>query len=430
LDLKGSRGFQQAGEVAIIKSAYKFDTIPDAIKELKAGRIIIVVDDEDRENEGDFIMLADQVTARDINFMAMHGRGLVCVALTADRLAALEIHSMVQQNTALLGTAFTVSVDYRHGTTTGISAADRAVTIRALIDPASQSVDFAKPGHIFPITAVEGGVLRRAGHTETVVDLARLAGAQPAGVLCEIMDDDGSMARLPLLMDLAKQFNLRIITVNALIEYRRRTEVLVRRTATASFPTQFGDFVLHIFESQVDDHHHVAIVKGNPAGDEPVLVRVHSQCLTGDVFGSLRCDCGEQLHMAMREIEKAGRGVLLYMRQEGRGIGLAKKIQAYSLQDRGKDTVEANEALGFKADLRDYGIGAQILWELGVRKIRLLTNNPKKIVGLKGYGLEVVERIPIEVRPNEVNAFYLETKRDKLGHLILQDEIKTQSDKK
>jgi 3,4-dihydroxy 2-butanone 4-phosphate synthase/GTP cyclohydrolase II len=403
-----------------MKDQFIFDTIPAAIEDLRQGKIIIVVDDEERENEGDFIMLAEKVTPESVNFMAKHGRGLVCVAMTPERLDALDINFMVRNNTALLGTAFTVSVDYRHGgVTTGISAGDRAATIRALIDPAAQAMDFAKPGHIFPIAAVSGGVLRRAGHTEAVVDLARAAGAYPAGVLCEIMDDDGTMARVPALFKLARQFGLRIITVRAMIEYRRRNEILINRIATTDFPTRFGHFTLHVYDSKVDDHHHLALVKGDVSGEDPILVRVHSQCLTGDVFGSMRCDCGEQLEFALREIEKKGRGVLLYMRQEGRGIGLAKKIMAYALQDEGKDTVEANEALGYKADLRDYGIGAQILWELGVRKIALLTNNPKKIVGLKGYGLEVVERIPIEVVPNSVNGFYLETKRDKLGHLIL-----------
>ena len=403
-----------------MKDQFVFNTIPEAIEDLRQGKIIIVVDDEDRENEGDFIMLAEKATPESVNFMAKHGRGLICVAMTQARLEALDINVMVPNNTALLGTAFTVSVDYRHGgVTTGISASDRATTIKALIDPEAQAIDFARPGHIFPIAAVSGGVLRRAGHTEAVVDLATAAGGYPAGVLCEIMDDDGSMARLPALFKLARHFGLSIITVRAMIEYRRRNEMLVKQIASTEFPTRFGRFTLHVYESKVDDHHHLALVKGEVSGDTPVLVRVHSQCLTGDVFGSMRCDCGEQLEYALREIEKEGMGVLLYMRQEGRGIGLAKKIMAYALQDQGKDTVEANEALGFKADLRDYGIGAQILWDLGVRKIRLLTNNPKKIVGLKGYGLEVVDRVPIEVVPNAVNGFYLETKRDKLGHLIL-----------
>ncbi len=412
-----------------MKENFVFNTIPEAVEDLRQGKIIIVVDDEDRENEGDFIMLAEKATPEAVNFMAKHGRGLICVPMTPERLQDLDINFMVRDNTALLGTAFTVSVDYRYGgVSTGISAADRAATIQALIDPKVEPGDLARPGHIFPIAAVSGGVLRRAGHTEAVVDLARAAGAYPAGVLCEIMDEDGTMARLPVLFKLARQFNLRIITVRAMIEYRRRNEILINRIATTDFPTRFGHFALHVYESKVDDHHHLALVKGEVAGEDPVLVRVHSQCLTGDVFHSMRCDCGEQLEYALREIEKKGRGVLLYMRQEGRGIGLAKKIMAYALQDQGKDTVEANEALGYKADLRDYGIGAQILWDLGVRKLALLTNNPKKIIGLKGYGLEVVERVPIEVQPNDVNGFYLETKRDKLGHLIMMDEEGKPSD--
>jgi len=412
-----------------MKEQFVFNTIPEAVEDLRQGKIIIVVDDEDRENEGDFIMLAEKVTPEAVNFMTKHGRGLVCVAMTPQRLEELDINFMVRNNTALLGTAFTVSVDYRHGgVTTGISAADRAATIQALIDPEVEPGDLARPGHIFPIAAVSGGVLRRAGHTEAVVDLAQAAAAYPAGVLCEIMDEDGTMARLPVLFKLARQFGLRIITVKAMIEYRRRHEILVKRVASTDLPSKFGHFTLHVYESQVDDHHHLALVKGELNSDEPMLVRVHSQCLTGDVLGSMRCDCGEQLEYALREIEKQGRGILLYMRQEGRGIGLANKIMAYALQDLGKDTVEANEALGFKADLRDYGIGAQILWDLGVRKIALLTNNPKKIVGLKGYGLEVVERVPIEIEPNAVNGFYLETKRDKLGHLIMMDEEAKGSD--
>ncbi len=398
---------------------YKFNRIDEAIEDFREGKILIVVDDEDRENEGDFIMAATKVTPEKINFMATKGRGLICVAMTEERLDELELHPMVQRITALHGTKFTVSVDAVKNTTTGISAHDRAQTIRVLIDPYAKPSDLARPGHVFPIKAEKGGVLSRAGHTEAVVDLARLAGLYPAGVLCEIMDDDGSMARVPKLMKLAKKHDLKIITIRDLIEYRRRTEKLVERQATAKLPTKYGNFILHLYRSAVDEHHHLALVKGDVATDEPVIVRVHSQCLTGDIFGSLRCDCGEQLDKAMQIIEKEGRGVLLYMRQEGRGIGLSNKIMAYQLQDNGRDTVEANEELGFKADLRDYGIGAQILADLGIKRIRLLTNNPKKIVGLKGYGLEVVERIPIEITPNEVNARYLQTKRDKLGHLIL-----------
>ncbi|MBN1543280.1 bifunctional 3,4-dihydroxy-2-butanone-4-phosphate synthase/GTP cyclohydrolase II [candidate division KSB1 bacterium] len=401
-----------------------FPSISSALQDLKAGKIVIVVDDQDRENEGDFILLAEKTTPEKINFMAKHGRGLICVPMTDKRLQELYIEPMVSQNSALLGTAFTVSVDLIKNVTTGISAHDRARTILALIDPASRPEDFARPGHIFPLAAAEGGVLRRAGHTEAVVDLARLAGAYPAGVLCEIMDDDGSMARLPRLQEIAAQFDLKIISVQDLIEYRRRTELLVRQYATANLPTRYGTFKLHVYESQVDDQHHVALVKGtiDPDKPVPVLVRVHSQCLTGDVFGSSRCDCGDQLAIAMQMIEREGCGVLLYMRQEGRGIGLPDKIRAYALQDNGRDTVEANEELGYQADLRNYGIGAQILFDLGVRQIRLMTNNPKKVVGLDGYGLSVTERVPIEVTPNSCNLNYLQTKRDKLGHLILLPE--------
>ena len=405
-----------------MKGKYLFNTVEEVIGDLKAGKMAIVVDDYDRENEGDFIMLANRVTPEKINFMAQFGRGLICAPMTADRLERLDILPMVHRNTALHGTAFTVSVDYIHGVTTGISAADRAKTIRALVDPETLPADFAKPGHVFPIIAVEGGVLRRAGHTEAVVDLARLAGEEPVGVLCEIMEQDGTMARVSSLLKMAKKLDMKMISVQDLIEFRRRTEKLVEKTAEVNFPTKFGNFKLHLFKSQLDDHHHLAVVKGEVGGEEPVLVRVHSQCLTGDIFGSLRCDCQDQLHYALRLIEKEGKGVVLYMRQEGRGIGLVAKIKSYMLQDQGKDTVEANEALGFADDLRDYGIGAQILWELGIRQIRLLTNNPKKIVGLEGYGLEVVERLPIEIEPNEINFYYLETKRDKMGHLILQDK--------
>ena len=393
-------------------------TIPEAIKRYRKGEILIIVDDEDRENEGDFVVSADQVTPDKINFMAKHGRGLICVSMTADRLDRLGLDPMVNDNTSIRGTAFTVSVDAVRNTTTGVSAKDRHETVRVLIDPASSPEDLARPGHIFPLRAAEGGVLCRAGHTEAVSDMGRLAGLTPAGVLCEIMDEDGTMARLPSLERIAEQFDLAIMTIKDLIAYRSVHDKLVRRIATTRFPTRYGEFVLHLYESDIDDHHHLALVKGDIQPDTPTLVRVHSECMTGDVFGSLRCDCGDQLHRALEEIEKNGRGIFLYMRQEGRGIGLSNKILAYQLQDQGKDTVEANEALGFAPDLREYGIGAQILVDLGARKLRLLTNNPKKIIGLQGYGLDVVERIPIEVPPNSVNNRYLETKRDKLGHLI------------
>ncbi|MCA9741748.1 MAG: bifunctional 3,4-dihydroxy-2-butanone-4-phosphate synthase/GTP cyclohydrolase II [Deferribacteres bacterium] len=398
----------------------KFNTIPEALNDFREGKILIVVDDEDRENEGDFIMAAEKVTPEAINFMATHGRGLICVPMTGERLQKLDLQMMVAQNTALLGTNFTVSVDAKEGISTGISAADRALTVNLLVDSDAQPEDFARPGHIFPLRAENGGVLVRAGHTEAVVDLARIAGLQHhAGVLCEIMDDDGSMARVPKLMDIAQKFDLKIITIADLIEYRRSTEKLVQRAETIDFPTRYGHFKMHMYESNVDSCEHLAIVKGDVTTSDPVLVRVHSQCLTGDVLGSLRCDCGEQLAQALRQIEHEGRGVLLYMRQEGRGIGLANKIRAYRLQDEGKDTVEANEALGFKPDLRHYGVGAQILYDLGVRQIRLLTNNPKKVIGLDGYGLEICERVALEVPCNIYNSRYLETKRDKLGHLIL-----------
>jgi 3,4-dihydroxy 2-butanone 4-phosphate synthase / GTP cyclohydrolase II len=395
-------------------------TIPEAIERYRKGEILIVVDDEDRENEGDFVVSADRITPDIINFMAKHGRGLICVSMTADRLDRLGLDPMVNENTSIRGTAFTVSVDAVRNTTTGVSARDRYETVRVLIDPGSDPGDLARPGHIFPLRAAEGGVLCRAGHTEAVSDLGRLAGLTPAGVLCEIMDEDGSMARFPSLEKTAEKFDLAIMTIKDLIAYRSVHDKLVRRIATTRFPTRYGEFVLHLYESDIDDHHHLALVKGDIQPDTPTLVRVHSECMTGDVFGSLRCDCGDQLHRALAEIEKNGRGIFLYMRQEGRGIGLSNKLLAYQLQDQGKDTVEANEALGFAPDLRDYGIGAQILVDLGARKLRLLTNNPKKVVGLQGYGLDIVERVPIEVPPNPANSRYLETKRDKLGHLISQ----------
>lgn len=396
-----------------------FDTVEEAIEDIKRGKMIIVIDDEDRENEGDFILAAEKVTSEAINFMATHGRGLICVPMTGQRLDELGLGPMVTDNTARMGTPFTISVDASDGTTTGSSAHDRARTVRVLIDPDTKPQDLARPGHVFPLRAMEGGVLRRAGHTEAVVDMSRLAGLYPSGVLCEIMDDDGTMARVPRLMEMAERFDMKIITIADMIEYRRQREVLVKRLVTTPLPSKYGRFDLYLYESVITGNHHIALVKGDPAqAEEPPLVRVHSQCLTGDIFGSLRCDCGEQLGKALEMIEQDGEGVFLYMRQEGRNIGLANKLRAYALQDDGRDTVEANEELGFPADPRDYGIGAQILAELGLTKIRLLTNNPRKIVGLEAYGLEVVERIPIEVCPNPNNIKYLAAKRAKMGHLL------------
>ena len=401
--------------------ADRFSDIDDAIREIRRGKTVIVVDDEDRENEGDFVCAAEFVDAGVINFFAKHGRGIICAPLTAARAKELGLELMVDSNTSLHETPFTVSVDFTHGTTTGVSAADRAATVRALAAPGTKPADLARPGHIFPLRALDGGVLRRTGHTEAVIDLCRLAGLTPVGALCEIMNDDGTMARVPDLFRIARQFSLAIITVRALIEYRMTREKLVQRVVMTHLPSKYGTFDIALYRSETDSKEHVALVKGTILPDVPTLVRVHSECLTGDIFGSLRCDCNEQLMAALLMVEKEGSGVVLYMRQEGRGIGLVNKLKAYRLQDEGLDTVEANEKLGFRADLRDYGIGAQILRDLGVRKMRLMTNNPKKVVGLHGYGLDIVERVPLEMDPNEINARYLRTKRDKMGHLILVD---------
>lgn len=401
----------------------KIATIEEALEDIRAGKIVIVVDDEDRENEGDFIMAAEKVTPEAINFMARHGRGLVCLPATPDRLKELDLDMMVNTNTALHGTPFTVSIDALYGVTTGISAQDRAETIRQFVDPKTQPENFGRPGHIFPLRAMPGGVLRRAGHTEAAVDLARLAGLYPAGVLCEILNEDGTMARLPQLLEIADQFGLKVTTIHDLIAYRRRSEKLVRCVEQIDMPTRFGVFQLHLYESDVDEREHVALVKGDLSGDTPVMVRMHSECLTGDSLGSLRCDCEKNLHSALEMIEKEGRGALVYMRQEGRGIGLRAKLHAYKLQEDGYDTVEANLKLGFKMDERDYGIGAQILSDLGIRKVVLITNNPSKRVGLEAYGIEIIDSIPVAIQVNKWNLSYMRTKQEKMGHLFKEDDL-------
>lgn len=403
-------------------------TIPEAIKDIKDGKFVIVVDDEDRENEGDLVIAAEKITPEGINFMAKYGRGLICVPLTGERLDALRIPMMVSNNTSKFTTPFAVAVEAREGTTTGISAADRARTVQVLVDSETRPEDILMPGHMFPLRARDGGVLVRAGQTEASIDLAKLAGLYPAGVLCEIMNEDGTMARMPQLEVFADKFDLKIISVADLITYRRRHEKLVKRVTETKLPTQYGEFTAIAYKSDIDPAEHVALVMGDISGEEPVLVRVHSECLTGDVFGSMRCDCGEQLAFAMQRIAEEGRGVLLYMRQEGRGIGFHNKLRAYALQDNGLDTVEANVSLGFAPDLRDYGIGAQILVDLGLHEIRFLTNNPKKIIGFQGYGLEVVEQIPIIATPNPYNIRYLETKKNKMGHLLEIPNINSKQD--
>jgi len=410
-----NRGYWPDGHLDML------DTIESALEDLRQGKLLIVVDDEDRENEGDFIAAADTVTPEIINFMSKHGRGLICAPITEQRCDELRLNLMVENNTVLHQTPFTVSVDLiGHGCTTGISAHDRAKTVQALVDPNTKPEDLGRPGHIFPLRARSEGVLRRAGHTEATVDLARLAGMSPAGVLVEIMNDDGTMARMPQLKEIAKKFDLKIISIKDLISYRLQKETLITEEVRVHLPTKFGDFELVAFKQTNTGENHLALIKGEWEKDEPVLVRVHSSCVTGDILHSLRCDCGDQLDAAMKMVEEAGKGVILYMNQEGRGIGLMNKLKAYKLQEEGKDTVEANLALGFKNDQRDYGVGAQILRHLGVSKMKLLSNNPRKRAGMLGYGLEIVDNVAIEITPNQHNEFYLKTKRDKLGHEILK----------
>lgn len=401
-----------------MKKVYKFNTIEEAIDDIRDGRMVILVDDEDRENEGDLCMAAEKVTPEAINFMAKYGRGLVCLSLSPEKVDELELPMMSDVNTSSFGTGFTVSIEAKKGVTTGISAKDRATTILTAVKPDCKPSDLAKPGHIFPLRAKPGGVLQRAGQTEGSVDLARLAGLMSSGVICEIMNDDGTMSRVPELMSFAKKHSMKIVTVKDLINYRMRKELMVKRAAEVVLPTEYGDFKAVAYSNDMDNQAHMALVKGEIKSGDKVLVRVHSECLTGDVFSSRRCDCGDQLHSAMKLIDEAGQGVILYMRQEGRGIGLANKLKAYELQDKGLDTVEANLKLGFEADLRDYGIGAQMLVDLGVRDMRLITNNPKKIIGLEGYGLKVAERVSLEIAPHEKNLAYLKTKKKKMGHLL------------